>query len=428
MIRIDRVSANALATWSRGIVAVLLGFFSSRWLLATVGTEGYGLWVVACGMVALASLVHGVLASATGRFLYVAAGRGDVSVWFAASVKLHFVAALVTVLAGLPLCLAYVRSGAVPPERVADVSLVVAVLFAKSFVVMANTPFRQLFAAHQRMVEPAVWGCADAVFNFAMLAWMVTHPGEWFVAYAAATAAVGIAVEAALCVRARRVFGGMRIRGIAARANIAEIFRFAGWRFVSDGGWVVSTQGVALLVNGLFGAALAASAGIGRTVSTHCASLSESVGQAYDPAIANVVGASGTVRQLVRTACVRLACAYLVFAVPLALFVDPVLRFWLGDVPPHASACVLWLLATGVLDVLGRAFYSAVTAHGNVRGLYIGVGLLHGAAIPLGALLWWMLPSLGLHAVFASLFATHIASLAWTLATYRKLVARCSAG
>ena len=420
MIAIDRVSANALATWSRGIVAVLLGFFASRWLLATVGTEGYGLWVVACGMVALASLAHGVLASATGRFLFVAAGRGDVPVWFAASVKLHFVAALATVVVGLPACLAYVRSGAVPPESVADVSIVVAVLFAKSFAVMANTPCRQLFAAHQRMVEPAVWGCADAVFNFAMLAWMVTHPGEWFVAYAAATAAVGIAVEAALCVRARRVFGPMRVFGYDSRANIMEMLRFAGWRFVSDGGWVISTQGVAVLVNGLLGPALAASAGIARTVATHCASLSESVGQAYDPAIANAVGASSSVRALVRAACVRQTCAYLLFALPLALLVDPALRLWLGKVPPYAGACVLWLLATGALDAFGRAFYSAVTAKGSVRGLYIGVGLLHGAAIPLGALVWRLAPSLGLHAVFASVFATRAASLAWTLRIYSK--------
>ena len=416
------VSSNALAIWGRSVLAVLLGFFSSRWILSVLGADGYGLWVLICGLLALVGFLHGVLAASTGRYLAVAAGRGTVAEWYVASVKIHWTLAFVTVILGMPVCLwALNHVLSVPDGYRADVPCVVACVFVWTFIGMANTPRRQLFTAYQRMVEPAIWNCLPSVCNFVVLAWMVFHPGKWLVAYAAITSVVAVAIELALFWRSKRTFGLSVDWRTPSRHQIREILAFAGWRILSDGGNILSTQGLTMLVNRFLGPVLTASAGIARTISNHCSSLSESVAQAYEPAMANAVGARRDVRALTFHASFRLVGAYLLLAVPLALFLDPLLRLWLVNVPPQTASAVRWLLAVGAADACGRSFYSAVVATGRVKALFVGVGILHGMAFPLAIGVWLTMPEWGLGGVFACAFVTHLISLGWSVWMFRRV-------
>ena len=418
------VSANALAIWGRSVLAVLLGFFASRWSLAVLGTEGYGLWVLLCGLMALIGFLHSVLAASTGRYLAVAAGRGTVAEWYAATVKIHWALALATTVLGLPVCLwALNRVLSVPADCLGDVPILVACVFVGTFVGMMNTPRRQLFTAYQKMVEPALWNCLPSVCNFLILAWMVFHPGRWLVVYALATTGVAVAIELVLWRRSRQAFGQSVDWRLPSGAQIREILSFAGWRVLSDGGNILSTQGLTLLVNKFLGPALTASAGIARTLSNHCCSLSESVAQAYEPAMANAVGANQDVRALTYRASFRLVGAYLLLAVPLFLVLDPLLRFWLVEVPPQTADAVRWLLAVGAADACGRSFYSAVVATGKVKGLFAGVGILHGLTFPLAIAVWLLRPEWGVSGLFACAFFTHFVSLGWSVWMFRRVTA-----
>lgn len=428
MRRPGQISLNAAATWGRGALAVFLGFFSSRWLLEVLGAEGYGLWVLVCGMAALAALVHGVISSSTARFLAVAVGRDDVASWYPVIARLHCIVAGMTVIVGLPVCLWIVLGDgmSVPGARQAEVMVVLCVVFTKSLIAMINVPNRQLFIAHQRMVELAIWGSIDVVVNFVILAWMVVNPGRYFIAYAAILSGAAVLVEIMLWLRTRYVFAVKSNDDEKMRDKMWEIFRFAGFRFLSDGGSILGVQGMTILVNAFLGPVSTASLGIARTVSTHCGSLAESVAQAYEPALANVANSRDKVRTMAYSACLRLIVSYLTFAVPLALLIDPVLRFWLKEVPQQTASAVLWLLAIGFLDAAGRSFYCAVTAIGRVKVLYTGVGILHGLALPLavGALVFR--PRLEINAALGSVFTMHFISLMWTIGVFY-VQTRCKA-
>ena len=416
------VSANALAIWGKSVLSVLLGFFSSRWMLVVLGMDGYGLWVLMCGLLALTGFLHGVLASATGRYLAVAAGRGTVAEWYVASAKIHLALAFATVVLGLPICLLALNHVlSVPDEYRADVFWAMACIFVGTFIGMANAPRRQLFTAYQRMVEPAIWNCLPSICNFVLLAWMVMHPGKWFLVYVGLSSLVTVVIELILFLRSRRTFGLRLDWGTPSGCQIREILSFAGWRILSDGGYILSTQGLTMLINRFMGPVLTASAGIARTVSNHCCGLSESVAQAYEPALANAVGARQDVRALTFRASFRLVGAYLLLSIPLALFLEPLLRLWLVDVPPQTASAVRWLLAVGAVDACMRSFYSAVVATGQVKALFVGVGVMHGLTFPLAIIVWLVAPGWGLGGVFACAFLTHLISLGWSIWMFERV-------
>ena len=276
MYQSRRIVSNTIANWVRGIVALFLGLFSCRWALQAFGSEGYGLWTLCCSASMIALSFHSMIGMSTQRFLSVAAGgkgdSDDVSLcsWRRVAAKTHLIAALLTVAFSAPILVGYFGAiSGVPKEMSDDCLLVVVALLVQGFVMMINTSNRQLFIAHQSMVEPAIWGLLCVVINFSVLYWMVAHPGRWLVRYVFFMAAVNVLIEVCMGLRARCLFDHAFKRD-AGEVNTKEMARklvkFAGWRFVADCGNILGAHGLNILVSRLLGAGVAGGVGIARSM------------------------------------------------------------------------------------------------------------------------------------------------------------------
>ena len=382
----NRIVVNAIAVWGRGLLTLVLGIFSSRWALQAVGAEGYGLWALCCSVNFFACFAQGIVANATQRFLSIAVGDGSWRATYRRIVRVHFISASATLLVTAPISFWLIGNWlTVPAERVHECQLVMVWVFVFAYAAMINTPNRQLFAAHQRLVEPALWGIFLTLQAFGILAWMVTHPGRWLVPYAASLAGSVIMTEICLCLRARHLFAPGRPAADDVRApapaSVGEILRFSFWRMFSDGGATLSSYGMTILVNRLFGAVETGAAGLARSAANQTNSLTFAVASAYEPALANEAGAKGELAGLTRRACLRLTGAYLLFAVPFFCLAERILALWLGDPPAGTVVAVRWLLIAGAFSAFGQAFMLAVAASGRVRALYLGCGLLQAGGV-----------------------------------------------
>ena len=195
-----RLILNSAANWGRGLIALFLGLFSCRWALQTFGVEGYGLWTLCCSASTIAFSLHTMISAATQRFLSVAVGESEtkgadvLSAWRKVSARTHVTVAILTIALSMPLLVGWLGTiSGVPEELAGECRMVVFALLVQGFVMMVNTPNRQLFFAHQSMVEPAVLGTIGVVLNFSVLCWMVHHPGEWLVRYVFLMAVVNVA-------------------------------------------------------------------------------------------------------------------------------------------------------------------------------------------------------------------------------------------
>ncbi len=72
-----RIAKNALMLYIRMFLTMIVGLYTSRVVLATLGVEDYGIYGVVGGVVAMMGFLNASMSGATSRFLTFELGRGD---------------------------------------------------------------------------------------------------------------------------------------------------------------------------------------------------------------------------------------------------------------------------------------------------------------------------------------------------------------
>ena len=102
----QRILFNALASYGRTMFAMLLGLFSSRWVLASLGSIDYGLMAVVGSLIVFISFLNGISSTACARFFALSIGRNDIEEtnwWFNTALSIHVVLPIILIIIGFPI-------------------------------------------------------------------------------------------------------------------------------------------------------------------------------------------------------------------------------------------------------------------------------------------------------------------------------------
>jgi len=72
-----RIAKNTIALYLRMFLTMIVGLYTSRVVLATLGVEDYGIYGVVGGVVSMLGFLNASMSGATSRFLTFELGRGD---------------------------------------------------------------------------------------------------------------------------------------------------------------------------------------------------------------------------------------------------------------------------------------------------------------------------------------------------------------
>ena len=376
-----RIFLNVVATYGRSIYTLGMGLLCGRWVFRSLGEVDYGLIGLVGGLTAFVSFLNGLMASSVGRFYAYSVGSAmrtdrpveaddDVVRWFNIAVSIHTVLPLLLVCIGYPVGVWAVRNFlAIPVDRVECCVWVWRYSCLSCLVSMMSVPFCAMYTAKQEIAEQTVYGVAAATVNYAFTFYMVTHPGEWLVRYSAWLCFIEIAPVVVLSVRAMQAYPEckFRIEYMWSGSRFRELLEYAAGRCVCALTLMLGTQGRSVLVNKYIGPAANAALSIGSTVSSQTVRLTGSLVGAFNPAIANAIGAGdyGLARKLGKRICKFAPSAIAVFAVPLMLEADEAIALWLGNPPFGASFLCTCLLVDYVVSHLTDGHWMLILASGN---------------------------------------------------------------
>lgn len=358
-----RIFLNIVATYGRSLYTIAVGLFCGRWTLMALGQTDYGLMGLVGGLVVFVSFFNSLLSDAVGRFYAVSVGAAknnpvegleNCRKWFNTALLLHTVVPIVLIVVGYPLGMWAVEHFLViPPERVAACRWVWRFSCMACFMSMVNVPFRAMYTAKQEIAELTVYAFATTTLNAIFLYYMVTHPGVWLARFACWSFLLVAVPQVLINIFALVKYPECRVRRayLWDRKRTGEILTFAAAEFMSGATGMIMNQGQVILVNKFMGPIANAGAAIGATVAGHATALSSSMAGAMWPAIANKAGEGDMdkVRGLDLMICRLASILILVFAIPLSLEVNEVLRLWLKTPPPYAAEiCVAALAALSV--------------------------------------------------------------------------------
>lgn len=403
MTQNKRIILNTIATYGRSIFGVLCGIFSARWVLEALGQVDFGLYAVVGGMVVFLSFFNIQFAGAISRYYAYSIGQAkaqdnhdiglkECRAWFTTAVLIHTIVPIVLVSVGWPLGIYALCNGWVhiPVERLNACLWVWRIVCVSSFFGMASVPFQAMYTAKQYIAELTIYSFSQTIIRTAFIYYMVTNPRDWLVPYAAAMGIVVIAPQVVICIRAYFVFDECRIipKIFGEFSRVKQVANYAIWTAIGGMGYMASHQCMGIVLNNFFGARIAGAFGVSQTMSSEASSLTGALQGAFQPAITTTYGAGdvAAMRAMAFRVCKVGTILTLMFAIPMALEIDELLRLWLRNPPPYSAPFSLCALAFIVIEKLTSGHVIAVNASGKIARFQMVRGVLRTLVIPLAVI------------------------------------------
>lgn len=388
-----RIAKNTLFLYIRMIVIMLISLYTSRIVLEELGVEDFGVYVVVGGVVSMFSFLNGSMITSTQRYLnYEMGNRGDYSPElkkiFSTSLTIHMVIAGVFLLLAETVGLWFVNYKLViPPGSLYGANIVYQSAVASFIVLILRVPFNASIIAHERMNLFAILSVVEAAGRLGtafLLMALTAHKLAW---YGFLQFALSFVIGVSFVVICFRNFKECSLKCSFIPSLFKEMIGFAGWNMFGSVAYLVRTQGIGILLNLTFGAAINAAKGVADQVLNASNSLTNNFQTALNPQITKNY-ASGAVDEMELLAFrgIKFSC-FLVWlvALPIMINVNTILSLWLTDVPAYAPLFVVLVLVDSfTMCLFGNPLMTALSATGNIRNYQIVVGLVLIMVLPAG--------------------------------------------
>ena len=396
-----RILLNVVASYGRSLFGIACGLFSTRWVLMALGETDLGLYGVVGGLALFVSFFNIQFSLAISRYFAYSIGQAQVAAdkeqgldecrrWFNIAVSIHTVLPLLLVAVGYPIG-AYAITHewlVIPPDRVASCVWVWRFTCLSSLVAMMNVPFQGMYTAKQYIAELTLYSFVQTAVRTGFIYFMVVHPGDWLARYAFGMMAVAVIPSLVICARAIQVFPECRFvrRYLWDWARVKSVASYVTWQVFGSGGYVLRNSGVAILVNKMLGPNVNAAMSIGNSVCSETAVLTGALNGAFSPVITSAYGEKNLeyMRKMAFRSCKFGLLLTLVFALPLVIEINEVLRLWLKEPPPFTAELCLCLLACVVIDKSVIGHMMAVNASGVIAKFQCVHGFCLMLALPVG--------------------------------------------
>lgn len=392
----QKILLNTISIYARIVISAIVAIFTTRIILATLGKDDYGLYILIGGVVALLSFLNGALQLATQRFLSISIGKQD---WdelkkvFNCSVMLHlgFATAIFIIFKTLqPLLFDNFLN--IEESKVEKAVSTYNIVIITTCITFLTVPYNAVFNAREDMWVLAITDVIGSLLRL-VAAVAITFSGNvenLIVEYSLLILLSVVIVFIVKIIWSMFKYPESIIdRGLMFDIKqIKDQLSFTGWNTLVTFAMVCQTQGVAVVLNIFFGTAINAAYGIAYQIYSLVLTSATTLSTVFSPQIIQSRGAGDNERMLrIATFSSKLAFyAASVIGIPLILENKSIMKLWLINVPEYSSIfCILIILIFIVMEMY-PGLVRCLFAHGDIKWYQIANSALLISPIPLGYL------------------------------------------
>lgn len=385
-----RIAKNTIFLYFRMLITMVVGLFTSRIVLNTLGVEDYGIYNVVGGVVSMFSIISGSISAAISRFITFELGTGNITKLkhvFSTSVNVQIILATIVFIVAEFVGIWFLNNELqIAPDRMVAAHWVFhcsVITFAISLITM---PFNASIMSHEHMGVYAYITIFETLMKLVIVYVLAISPFDKLKTYAVLMLFVTIIVQLFYQIYCNRNFEECKYRFVFDKKLFIEIFSFAGWNTIGAISGTLKSQGNNILIN-IFsgGTAVNAAAGIATTITGVVTSFTGNFMTAFNPQITKNYAAKkyDDLILLLHRGAKFSAYLLLFFGIPVILNVEYLLKLWLGIVPEYTVNFVRLILLYSFCEVISRPLITAKLATGQIRNYQIVVGGVQLLALPL---------------------------------------------
>lgn len=389
-----RLVKNSLILYMRTFVTMLIGLYSSRLILLALGVEDFGIYRLVAGFVSMFAIVSASLTAASQRYITFELGKPKdqqrLKEVFSTTVIIHIGIALLVFVLGQSLGVWFLNTYLnIDSDRMLAANWVFHCSLIAFMLNIVRVPYNALIIANEKMTAFAVINIADSILRLFIvfaLDWILF---DSLITYAVLVLLVGVIIWFSYYLYSKLNFKNFAFVFIIDKVLIKKISSFAGWNFIGAGSGILRVQGVNILINIFYGVTVNAAKGIANQVEHAMVTFTDSFMTAMRPQITKSY-ASGDYNYFMTLIYKGARLSFyltLLFALPVFLETDYILKLWLKIVPDFTVIFVKLSLIYVLFESFSRTLITAMLATGRIRNYQIIVGGLQLLNLPISYLL-----------------------------------------
>ena len=382
------IAKNSVMLYLRMILSMLVGFYTSRVVLNTLGVEDFGVYGVVGGVVAMLGFLTASMSGATSRFLAFELGRNDqqrLSETFSSALIIHVALALVICLIAETVGLWFVTHKLVIPAGRMTAALWVYHLSVLSAMLgMIQVPYTAMVIAYEKMSVYAYLEILHVTLKLVIVYLLTIGNFDKLILYAVLCVGVTILIMLIYVTYCLVHYPASRFRWIWKPSIIKPMLSFSGWDLYGNASNMARTQGVNMLVNMFFGAAANAAVGVASTVQAVLMQFSVNISTAVRPQVVKSysVGDHDRMSTLIYVGARYLYLLLLLVSVPILIEPHFVLKIWLKIVPEYSEWFVRYMILFNFFAQMSVVLAMGIHATGKVKRISLINGTLYLSVLP----------------------------------------------
>lgn len=384
-----RIARNTLFLYLRMFITLGVNVYASRVILDVLGVEDYGIYNLVAGVVVMLTFLNATLGGTTQRFLNYEMGRGEserLRDTFSAAWKIHCWLGVFVVVVGETLGLWAVNHYLViSPERLSAANWVYQYSVVGAVVTVMIVPFSGAVFAHERMGMFALVQLSTSLLKLGIVfILMFIKEADSLVMYAAMLTIVQLGQFAVFMVYCLKEFPECTLSMKSKHSMIMALLRYSGADFCGTTLYVAGLQGVIVVINRVGGVLLNAAAGVASTVSGAVNQFGNTIVMAFRPQIISEYAAGNYGRmQTLMTNCTKYSILLFgLFAVPVIVEMEYILKIWLKTVPMHSVMFCRLALVASLMTLAIQTLNAGMHATGRIFRFSLFTGISYVVNLP----------------------------------------------
>lgn len=362
------------------IFLMLIGLFTTRVILDSLGAEDYGIYNIVGGFVSMFSVFRAGLTSATQRFITFDLGKGNkenLRRTFSTCVIIHLILAALIIVIGEIGGLWFLENKlTIPAERLNAAQWTFQLSLLALVIGFVSTPYNALIISHERMKAFAYISIYEGIAKLIVAYQLYFTTYDRLITYSILLCLIQISVRMAYSIYCHRYFEESKLFFHFDWAKIKEIYSFTGWAMFGGLAHIGFTQGLNVLLNMFFNPVINAARGVAVQVEHVINNFVINFQQAVNPQIIKSYSRDEKEAMFKLIFASSKFSFFLIFffTLPAAIEAEQILGLWLKEVPPYTCAFFRLMMIPAIIDAISNPIMRAVDASGRIRNYQLIVG------------------------------------------------------
>lgn len=363
-------------------LTMVVGMFTSRVVLQTLGEVDFGLYNVVGGVVGMFMFIQSSLSNASSRFITYAIGKDDeteLSKTFQSIFTVHILLALLVFFLLETIGYYLFTKLNIPSERYSICVWIYQYTVVATCLGIASMPFGASIIAHEKMDFYAYLSISDVILKLLILYTLIFIDFDKLFIYGTLFFITNIINILANIIYCHIKFKYITAKFLFSKQRFMDVFQFAGWNLFGNMSLILTQQGLNFLFNIFFGPIVNAARGLAVQVQNVVGRFTSNIHTAINPQITKSYARHDTeyMKTLILASSRYSFFLLFVMSFPLYLETPKLLQMWLGDYPNYTVSFIRILIFQCIMDNLIYPLSFAINATANIKSTQITVTILY---------------------------------------------------